>query len=193
MSKVWVIGSKIYFNEKTALKAANDWESPELKSYWGKPKVKVFTLESEVDASSFIQEHERDTQLRSVLGELTPDEIKKNKIKSGVSNLIEVMTKINFPNRYISEINKTRNTPTVLLKFINDNKVSMLSLSNDVEYYKALIKLTGFRKLSKTKYHQNYDRYTGKYTYEYKEQITGLDEIFYKNFEQAKKELKDGI
>ena len=78
MSKVWVIGSKIYFNEKTALKAANDWQKPELKSYWNKPKVKVFTLESEVDVSSFIQEHERDTQLRAVLGELTPEEIKKN-------------------------------------------------------------------------------------------------------------------
>lgn len=189
MSKIWVIGDKVYFNEITALKASSKWANG---NFWSKPKVKVFTLESEVSCDDFIKEHDRDIQLRTVLGELTPQEIKKEKIKKNIGNLIVVMGKINFPSYYRINIAEKVNTPSSLLKFINENKVSMLTQSNDVEYYKALIKVTGFKKMSKMKYVSSYDRYHG-YTYKYEEQITGLDEIFYKNFEQAKKELKEEL
>lgn len=199
MSKIWSVGGCIYQSEKNALKAAREYPS----SYG--VKVQVYTVTQEYTTDNFVAEFERDKQLRSVLGELTTKEIKEINYKSDVKSLIDVMYKLNFPAYYPGFISENRNRPTVVMDFIKQNKVYFLSHSKEVEYYKALIKLTGFAKLSRRKMETVYFRnsfwrskdedvkpaYPGAdYGYRYVEQIN-LDESYHKAFAQARKELKN--
>lgn len=200
MSKIWLINGTLYMSEKSALKAARGY--PESHGV----KVEVYTVNQVYNTTKdFITEFERDKQLRTILGELTTKEIKELNYNSDVESLLAVMYKINFPSYYTAFISENKKKSSVVMNFIKENKVSFLSNSKDVEYYKALIKLTGFAKLSKremeTVYFSNSfwkskeelevtPAYKGaNFGYKYVEQIN-LDETYHNAFDQAKKELK---
>jgi hypothetical protein len=200
MSKIWSVGGNLYMSEKNALKAAS---SPEL-GY--NPKVEIYTVSQVYNTTTdFVSELKRDKQLRAVLGELSDKEIKELNYKSNVESFITVMEKINFESYCIEYIKENKNKPTTVLNFIKDNKASFLSNSKDLEYYKALIKLTGFSRLSKKEYQTVYfsngysenkensdvkPAYKGaRYGYRCIEKVN-LDESYHNSFKQAKKELK---
>jgi len=215
MKKIWSVGGSLYMSEKRAVKAARSY-SPSFEV-----KVEVYTVTQEYNTTNFVAEFDRDKQLRAVLGELSTKEIKELNYKSDVESLISVMEKVNFPSYYINSIKSDKDKPNVVMDFIKENKVSFLSNSKDVEYYKALIKLTGFSILSKKEketVYFNYDAYRKlrnftnivPYTqinkkegedikpaypgadYGYRYvEQINLDESYHKAFAQAKKELKD--
>ncbi len=159
MEKIWIIkGSKyskkhrIYKKETDLLKAISKDSSLEILEY---------ELKSSVKSSDYIKQKERDTQLRSLLGELSKDEEsvvnfinlyeelapdgKKFKRKIWQDNSIkEIETSRKL--EMLNNLRKLQVDKNSIIKIIKDNKKYFFKeVSNNVDWYFSILKVHNFR------------------------------------------------
>lgn len=186
-NKVWVVQNKqryakrkfrIYHTEVELLRAIRGTDSMMVFEY---------DLVSSQTASDFLKARERDTQVRTVLGELEPHE-------ENAMVLIELFDKLvpNNPNdRYntknrlwpLEELKKIQSNKKSLAAYLVKNKNFFLKVSDSVEWLVAVLKCHNFQdcKIGKTKWNSTAGRY---------ELIDLSTEELKQNFQLAKKELK---
>jgi hypothetical protein len=159
MEKIWIIkGSRytkkfrIYKKESDLLKAISQDSSLEILEY---------DLKSSVKSSDYIKQKERDTQLRSVLGELSKDE---ESIENFI-NLFEELApngkeyerriwesssvkqiKTNTKKEMLKKLRKLQGDRNSIVKIIKDNKNYFFKeVSNNVDWYLSILKIHNFR------------------------------------------------
>jgi len=198
MDKIWIIKSPsrytkkftIYKKESDLLKAISVDSSLEILEY---------ELKSSVRATDYIKSKDRDIQLRSVLGELTDDEVNierfitlyeqlapqgkeyERKIWEGsVNKNIKTSTKL----EYLKKLKKFSGDKKQIIKLITDDKKYFFSkVSNEVQWYLSILKLHNFRDYVYDSPNWNREKRI------YERVDTATDEIK-TNFKLAKLELK---
>jgi hypothetical protein len=198
MDKIWIIKSPsrytkkftVYKNEGDLLKAISVDSNLEILEY---------ELKSSVRASDYIKSKDRDIQLRSVLGELSDDEIAIEKFitlfehlapvgKEYVKKYWEGNNWVSFQtsskDEFLKKLKKFSTDKKQIVKIITDNKKYLISkVSQEVEWYVSILRLHNFRDYVYDS--PNFNRETRKY-----EKVdTATDEIK-NNFKLAKEELK---
>jgi hypothetical protein len=198
MEKIWILkGSRytkkftIYKKESDLLKAISQDSSLEILEY---------ELKSSVKSSDYIKQKERDTQLRSVLGELTKDEAS---IENFI-NLFEVLApsgkeyerrfweggsikqiKTNTKIEMLKKLRKLQGDRNSIVKIIKDNKKYFFKeVSNDVNWYVSILKIHNFRDYIFDP--KKWDSKLKKYVIE----DTSSD-VIKNNFKEAKLKLKN--
>ena len=198
MDKIWIIKSNSRYTKKfTVYKKESDL----LKAISADSNLEIleYELKSSVIASDYIKSKDRDIQLRSVLGELSDDEINierfitifeqlapvgreyEKKYREG-NNWISLKT--SKKDEFLKNIKKFSTDKKQIARIIKDNKKYLISeVSQEVEWYLSILKLHNFRDYMydnpvfnrQTKTHETVD--------------TATDKIK-TNFKLAKEELK---
>ncbi len=194
MNKIWIVinnGSyrnqkhKVYKSETQLLKAISADKNQEILEY---------NLTSKITTESFFKERDRDTQLRSILGELDVKE-------ESAMDLISFYEK-NAPNgkvikngygNYATETNTKEIMIKLLRKYQHDKKAFagvlvkqkryFTTVLTDVEWYKILLKCHGFTNPCSDK--SRYDRTLRKYV-----TVDTTTQEIKDNFLEAKKQLR---
>lgn len=198
MDKIWIIKSPsrytkrftVYKKESDLLKAISVDSNLEILEY---------ELKSSVRASDYIKSKDRDIQLRSVLGELSDDEIAIEKFITLFEQLAPVgkeyekrywegnnwlSVKTSKKEEFLKKIKKFSTDKKQIVRLITDNKKYLISgVSQEVEWYLSILRLHNFRDYI-------YDNTTwNRDTKKYEKVDTATDEIK-NNFKLAKEELK---
>lgn len=198
MDKIWIIKSPsrytkkftVYKNEGDLLKAISVDSNLEILEY---------ELKSSVRASDYIKSKDRDIQLRSVLGELSDDEINIEKFitlfeqlapvgKEYVKKYWEGNNLISFQtsskDEFLKKLKKFSTDKKQIVKIITDNKKYLISkVSQELEWYVSILSIHNFRDYI-------YDSATFNREKRIFEKVdTATDEIK-NNFKLAKEELK---
>lgn len=192
MDKIWILkrnrqtkNYRVFKTETELLKAISPGSNQEVLEY---------ELTSGFKAADFFKERERDIQLRSVLGEL-------EKSEEIVIDLINAYIKLapegkvwkiyykgneetSTKKEYIKKLKKYQSDKKEIARMLVNNKRYFIKdVSNEVEWYKVLLKVHNFRDY---KYDpQKWDHNTKKYTI-----IDTSTEELRNNFALAKKEIK---
>jgi hypothetical protein len=184
-TKIWEVGGSFYTTEKGFKQAIEQY----LKyNYSDGTTYRIFELSKTLTIADYKRQKEadeRDKGIRSVLGELTKEEKLEIELKAKFENFIKVMDSLGINDSNYKFIKSNTHKPKALLKFIKDYKAKFLTLSNNVEYYKALLSIHGFKELSKKEGYWDYRTHK----YEIKETIF-LDKSYHDAFDMAKLELK---
>jgi len=152
MKKIWIIESNVYKTEAGFLNALKWYENTSR----GNVEYSVFELSEQSTISKYREQSERDISIRSVLGELTKEEIHDSITKSAVEELISVMSKT-ADDTLITSISKSsllylftkyKDDPKGAIRFIKRRKSDMLQWDSSPEYYKALLSVYNFRSLA---------------------------------------------
>jgi hypothetical protein len=180
--KIWQLtifgDDKIYKTEKGFLEAINAYGDFINKN---KVKYRIFESIEEGNIDNFLKERERDFKLKCVLGEIDIKEIKlKDNIKKlsfMINNIFkELPTEYKLKNRQLGWavgcLNKSLNNTNDFIRELKRRKDLILSLSNDIIFIKAVLSVHNFRNLSYG---------------------LDLDDSYYENFKQAKKEIRNNI
>jgi hypothetical protein len=198
MDKIWIIKSPsrytkkftVYKKESDLLRAISVDSNLEILEY---------ELKSSVRASDYIKSKDRDIQLRSVLGELSDDEIAIEKFITLFEHLAPVgkeyekkywegnnwvSVKTSSKEEFLKKLKKFSTDKKQIVKLITDNKKYLISVvSQEVEWYVSILRLHNFRDYMYDS--PNFNRQTRTY-----EKVdTATDEIK-NNFKLAKEELK---
>ena len=187
MDKIWIVKNKrsyakkfrIYKSESDVLKAINSDSDVDILEYH---------LDNKKTASDFFKERDRDIQLRNILGELSANEIAASELVSLFEELapdgkiIKRWGKNDTTTKEImlSKLKKFQTDKKILAKLLVDNKKYFFNISNEVKWYKAILKCHNFREPNVSK---TWDNINKKY-------IDNTDDIIKENFNLAKKELK---
>jgi hypothetical protein len=184
--KIWEIDGSFYNTEKGFKKAIEQY----LKyNHLDNVKYRIFELSETFTIADYKRQKEsndRDKVIRSVLGELTKEEKKEIELKAKFENFIKVMDRLGINDSNYEFIKGNTHKPKFLLKFIKDNKEHFLSLSNNIEYYKALLNVHMFRGLSKKEEYWDYKTNTILL-----KETLHLDKSYHDAFNAAKLELKN--
>jgi len=153
MNKIWIVinnasyrkKQKIYTTESSLLKAIN----PSLDQ-----EVFEYDLVSSTSSSDFLKGKNRDTQLRSVLGELDTKEESAIKLiayyndvaPDGKTYRLNWRTdeKITFKQRMIIEMEKLQSDKKAFSTFLVKNKNHFMTVCSDVEWYVILLSCHNF-------------------------------------------------
>jgi len=187
MSKIWDVNGSFYTTEKGFINAIEQYLKHD---YYLNLKYHIYELSETLTVADFKRQKEadeRDKGIRSVLGELTKEEKLEIELKAKFENFIQVMDSLGINNSNYKLIKSNTDNPKRLVNFIKEYKKHFLSLSNNVEYYKALLDIHNFKELSKKEtywYYQN-----NKYVLKMKETLF-LDKSYHDSFNIAKLELK---
>jgi hypothetical protein len=185
-SKIWEFGGCLYTTEKGFKQAIEYYLKS--KYYNNLTTYRVFELSETNTISDYKRQKEadeRDKGIRSLLGELTKEEKLEIELKAKLSILIEVIDKLNISCHMVNFIKDNINKTKKILRFIKENKSYFLSLSNNIDYYKALLSIHNFKELSRKESY--WDHTLSKF-------ITierlHLDKSYHDAFNTAKLELK---
>ena len=156
MKKIWIIESNVYKTEAGFLNALKWYENTSR----GNVEYSVFELSEQSTIGKYREQSERDISIRSVLGELSKEEIRNSITKSAVEELISVMSK-NLSNALtitgsvddkksllLHLFTKYKDDPKGAIRFIKSRKSDMLQWDSSPEYYKALLSVYNFRSLA---------------------------------------------
>ena len=154
MNKIWIVinnasyrkKQKIYTNESSLLKAINPNLNQEIFEY---------NLVSSSTGEDYLKGRNRDTQLRSVLGELDVKEESAIKLISYYSDVApdgRVYRKnwrtnetITFKQKMIIEMEKFQTDKKAFASLIVKNKRYFMTICSDVEWYRLLLSCHNFR------------------------------------------------
>jgi hypothetical protein len=182
--KIWEIDGAFYTTEKGFKKAIEGY-----LEYHSDLEYRIFELSETFTIGDYKRQKEsndRDKVIRSVLGELTKEEKKEIELKAKFENFIKVMDRLGINDSNYEFIKGNTHKPKFLLKFIKDNKKHFLSLSDNTEYYKALLNIHMFKELSKKAGYWDYK--TNKWLLK---ETLHLDKSYHDAFNAAKLELKN--
>jgi hypothetical protein len=183
--KIWEFDGNFYTTEKGFKQAVDHY----LKyTHSDNMKYRIFKISKTLTIADYKRQKEvdeRDKVIRYVLGDLTKEEKLEIELKAKFENFIKVMDSLGIDDFYYMFIKSNTHKPKALLKFIKDNKKHFLSLSNNIEYYKALLNIHMFKELSKKETYWDYHNHN----YVIKETIL-LDKSYHDSFDMAKLELK---
>jgi len=182
--KIWIVERKgRYTKKKRTFKS----ETEMIKSLTDSDQyiITEYELKSTQNASDYIKSKERDTQLRTVLGELSDHETNGLRL----IELYESLAPVDPNDRY----NKKASRITNLKKLISDKKSlaaylirekkHFLTVSESTEWLLAILKCHNFQDY---KYERDrWDSNTRTYI-----RVDNTSETFRENFKLAKKELK---
>lgn len=160
MDKIWIIKSHstytkkftVYKNEGDLIKAISSDSNSEILEY---------ELKSCVKACDYFKSKDRDIQLRSVLGDLSSDEVLVEKFITLFENLAPVgkeyvkkywegynwiQTQTTTKNEFLKLLKKFSTDKKQIVKIITDNKKYLLSIvSNDIDWYVSILSIHNFR------------------------------------------------
>ena len=143
MEKIWILNSKrakkytiVYKSENALLKAINPDSDQEVLEY---------ELKSTFKACDLFKEKDRDTQLRTILGELsTFEESMSEFIK--FYNEFAIWKTSSEKKQMIKSLKKHQSDKKEISKIIVNNKRHFIrDVSTSVEWYKILLKVHNFR------------------------------------------------
>jgi hypothetical protein len=198
MDKIWIIKSSsrytkkftIYKKESDLLKAISQDSNLDILEY---------ELKSSVKSSDYIKSKDRDIQLRSVLGELSGDEVNIERFITLYEQLApegKEYEKIYWDNGQLTRFNTTvkaeflkrlKKFSTEKKEIVNiikkDKKYLFNKVSNEVQWYLSILKLHNFRDHIYDSPNWNREKRV------YEKVDTASDEIR-NNFKLAKLELK---
>jgi hypothetical protein len=180
MDKIWIL----YDKNRYAKKKYNIYktESELIKNITpGSNKVIYeYELKSTQIPADFFTARERDTQLRTVLGELSP-------IEESVINLIGKLNELAEENRYkkvhIQQLGKIMNNKVAVSRYLTGNKSYFMKVSDSKDWLLAVLKCHNFQDPFFDKKWNSVDRQYNK--------IDNLSDEFKSNFKLAKLELKN--
>jgi hypothetical protein len=186
MDKIWILKNKrssvrkfrVYKSESDVLRDINSESNLEVLEY---------KLDNKKTASDFIKERDRDIQLRSILGELSENEIAHSELVSLFEELApdgKVIKRWNQRDTttkeiMLSKLKKFQTDKRMFVKVLVDNKKYFFTLSNEIRWYKSILKCHNFR----DPIDKHWDSKEKKY-------IDKTDDIIKDNFSLAKLELK---
>lgn len=154
MNKIWIVinnasyrkKQKIYTTESSLLKAINSNLNQEIFEY---------QLVSSTNSVDYLKGRNRDTQLRSVLGELDVKEESAIKLIAYYSEVApdgKVYRKnwrtnetITFKQRMITEMEKFQTDKKAFSALLVKNRSHFMTVCSDVEWYRLLLTCHNFR------------------------------------------------
>ena len=193
MKKLWVVRGDVYKSEKKFLKAISYCSDGQ--------KYQILTLSEEGTAGDVKRQlkadeasADRELQLKAVLDELTISDKNLLDKKKNIPEFIELFDKMcpdpeknrngymdNTKPNILRSLKAYENKPKEFSKYIVDRKKYFLSFSDDVEWYKALLRCHKFMTCTEMRYDY---RTRGKID------KIGLSDKHKEAFKQAKLELK---
>lgn len=181
MDKIWIVynkGSykkkyKIYKTEADLVKNVSNTSTSTILEY---------ELKSSTTASDFFLSKERDTQLRTILGELADHEVNGQ-------NLIDLYDQLGKGNRYnskngiINQLKKLLVDKKSFSSYLVRNKKTFFQVSDSLEWILAILKCHNFQD-------HVYDRKRWNSSTRTYDVVDTSSELLRQNFKLAKLELK---
>lgn len=179
MERIWILYDKNRYAKKKYKIYKSESELLRNISTQSNLTIYEYDLKSVQDPEEFLKSRERDTQLRSVLGELSP-------IEEAATNLIQKLTELAEENRYkklhLNNLNKFISDKGAISRYLTKNKSYFMRVSDDKDWLTAVLKCHNFQDPFFDKKWNYVDR---KY-----EVVDNLSDQFKINFKLAKLELK---
>lgn len=184
MDKIWIVYDKGSYKKKYRIyKSEKDMAKNIIDS--NRLTILEYELKSSLVASDYIKSRERDTQLRTVLGELEAHEINAN-------NLIELYQSLvpeNPNDRYatkkrtLNDLKKLALDKKSFAGYLTRNKRQFFKVSNSLEWLLAILKCHNFQ--DHIYEHPKWDPNTRTYI-----KVDTSSQELRDNFKLAKSELK---
>jgi hypothetical protein len=178
MDKIWIVYNKgsykkkyrIYKTEADMAKNISDSTSLTILEY---------ELKSSVVASEYLKSKERDTQLRTILGELSEHEINAQKL----IDLYEEISTDRYKKGTINQLKKLASDKKSFSSYLVRNKKTFFELSDSLEWISAILKCHSFQD-------HVYDRKRWNSSLRVYEIVDNSSDLLKENFKLAKEELK---
>lgn len=182
MSKIWIVQNNSRYNKKHRIFKSEADMIKHLPNSTGYT-VTEYELKSSQSGADYLKSRERDTQLRSVLGELSEYE-------TNVLHLVELFTQLkkDVPNDRrklvtIEHLKKIADNKKSVSNYLVQNKKYFLTVSDSVEWLLAILKCHNFQ--DHIYDHARWNSAERKY-----EKVDNTSQTFRDNFLLAKQQLR---
>ena len=180
MDKIWIVYNKGSYNKKYKI-YKTEAELVKNISNNSSSTILEYELKSSTTASDYFKSKERDTQLRSILGELSDHEV-------SAQNLINLYEELGKDARYhnkrivTNQLKKLSADKKSLSNYIIKNKRYFFQVSDSLEWILAILKCHNFQDHT---YEKRWISSTRTYQI-----IDNTTDLLKENFKLAKLELK---
>lgn len=184
MDKIWIVYNKGSYKKKYRI-FKSEADMAKNISNSASYTILEYELKSSVVATDYLKTKERDTQLRTILGELSENEVNALKLIELYDSLLPEDPNDRY-NRKQSQINHLKKIASDKKSFANyliNNKKHFFKVSDTLEWILAILKCHNFQDYVYD--HKRWDSSTKTYVVV----DTASDELK-KNFKLAKLELK---